>query len=166
MSIYFARAGNGPVKIGYAKNDVESRVKDLQTGCPLALDIIHVEEGSLAKETYFHRLFSSSRIRGEWFHYEPEIAIYLGHLSHNDKYHLLKHRLENYPYIPTPIKSEDRRRIDMDLELSWRRGPKELNSFIDDVKNSDIFRWGALLSEEEKTHLIAKRRRDNASQSR
>jgi hypothetical protein len=166
MPVYFARAGKGPVKIGYAKSDTEKRVKDLQTGCPEDLVIIHVEEGSLSKESYFHKLFFQSKIRGEWFHYEPEISIYLGHLNHDDKYYLLKHRMVNYPYIPSPTQSDTRRHIDMDLELSWRRGPKELNLFIEDVKNSDIFRWGTPLSEEEKEHLIAKRRRANASQSR
>ena len=52
-------------------------MKDLQVGCPDLLTIIHLEKGGRKKEAEFHACFSDSRIRGEWFSYNPEISEFL-----------------------------------------------------------------------------------------
>ena len=75
MPVYFARAGKtGPVKIGYAKDDPEKRVKYLQTGCPEQLEILYVINKCVRTfEGFLHKEFAKYKIRGEWFTYSPEI---------------------------------------------------------------------------------------------
>ena len=67
--IYFIRSGEtGPVKIGWVKSSVESRLLALQCGNPEELIICKVlENKSIADEYELHRRFSKFRIRGEWF---------------------------------------------------------------------------------------------------
>ena len=76
--IYFARTKESDfVKIGFALDDVEKRVKSFQTGCPEELSVIHVEIGDRKREAEFHRLFRESHYRGEWFHLKPDVEEYL-----------------------------------------------------------------------------------------
>ena len=58
-------------KIGKA-NNVEKRLKSLQTANPYTLDVIIVKKAknSYTMETFFHNLFSDKRIHGEWFKLE------------------------------------------------------------------------------------------------
>lgn len=68
--IYAIRAvGTEYIKFGYVKRDVERRVKFLQTGCPLLLELVAKCEGEQSVETWIHwRLFKAkAHYRGEWF---------------------------------------------------------------------------------------------------
>lgn len=67
-NIYLLQVGDF-FKIGYTKNSVEKRVKQLQTGTP---DIIYIKNVFRTKhgmtiERTLHRLLSTKRISGEYF---------------------------------------------------------------------------------------------------
>lgn len=55
------------VKIGYAKNDVDERIRQLQTGCPFHLKVYVVMEGTIKHEQDLHKILSTHRRSGEWF---------------------------------------------------------------------------------------------------
>jgi hypothetical protein len=75
-SIYFIQcnAPDGPIKIGHAYN-VESRLSNLQMGCPFRLTLLArcVVTDAIAIEQHLHRLFWHQRIRGEWFAASPTL---------------------------------------------------------------------------------------------
>lgn len=65
--IYFARSGSeGPIKIGRTQN-LKKRIETLQTYSPHDIQLLGTAVGGILKEKETHRLFSNSRIRGEWF---------------------------------------------------------------------------------------------------
>jgi hypothetical protein len=69
LMIYFIQCGkNGPIKIGQTDNDVQSRLNQLQTGCPYELKLLWVYTGHDYSEAQIHAVLSKERIRGEWFH--------------------------------------------------------------------------------------------------
>ena len=55
-------------KIGKAK-DVQRRIKQLQTGNPLEIELVCYRRFAnvFEVESFLHYLFSSNRVRGEWF---------------------------------------------------------------------------------------------------
>jgi len=59
-------AGSGLVKIGRAR-DARRRLREIQTGYPRELRLLHVEFGEGGAEKQLHRLLRGSRCRGEWF---------------------------------------------------------------------------------------------------
>ena len=70
--IYFLSNGRaGPIKIGYAGDDVGGRVADLQTGNPERLLLIYSCSGDRKREKAFHSVFEPHRLRGEWFRRKP-----------------------------------------------------------------------------------------------
>ena len=55
------------IKIGSAQN-VSERIKNLQTGSPLALNLLaHVEFGGIPLEQHLHGMFKRARIHSEWY---------------------------------------------------------------------------------------------------
>lgn len=73
MAVYFIRAGDdGPVKIGWAL-DVTLRIVELQCGNHLELHVIRTVDCLPSGERAAHRAFAGSRLRGEWFHFQPEM---------------------------------------------------------------------------------------------
>ncbi len=66
--IYFARpvGTDGPVKIGISSNPYV-RVRSLQGGCPLPLEIVATVEGDKTLERRFHAYFSETHSHCEWF---------------------------------------------------------------------------------------------------
>lgn len=54
------------VKIGTTKN-LQSRVKTLQSGYPLQLEVLWHRPGGWALEQYLHKCFAKYRLEGEWF---------------------------------------------------------------------------------------------------
>lgn len=56
------------IKIGVT-NDIEQRIRTLQTGNPLPIILEHIETKNhpYKIESYLHRIFAQYRIRGEWF---------------------------------------------------------------------------------------------------
>lgn len=67
--VYFIQQGNsGPIKIGYTRDDLYSRLKRLQTGNPLPLKVLAIIDGATTRtEISLHSRFSSCRLNGEWF---------------------------------------------------------------------------------------------------
>jgi len=77
--IYFVRPLGcaGPIKIGYAKNDVVGRIKQLQTGSHVILELFHTIKGSLLEEKALHSKFAARRLHGEWFEDCSEIRDFI-----------------------------------------------------------------------------------------
>jgi len=65
--IYFIQAETGQIKVGYAKDDITKRVKNLQCASPVKLELIHSMEGDIFLEKAIHREFKKSKIKNEWF---------------------------------------------------------------------------------------------------
>ena len=78
MILYFLQAGDkGPIKIGVT-DDVNARLKNLQTGNPYKLNLLHKIEIDYTlgehreisceeMEKYFHTNFRADRMEGEWY---------------------------------------------------------------------------------------------------
>lgn len=77
-NIYFITDGQN-IKIGYTKNSVEKRLKQLNTGNESKLYILGYMNGSQEDEKYLHKKFGFYRIRhdGEWFYPNQEIIDYI-----------------------------------------------------------------------------------------
>lgn len=77
--VYIIEAvGSGAVKIGWAKH-VRSRMRHLQTCCPLLLVPRLVVPGTLRAEWLLHRRFADLRVSHtrEWFQYEGPLVSYV-----------------------------------------------------------------------------------------
>lgn len=73
--IYFIQAGeNGPIKIGRS-NDVEKRLKQLQTASAEKLKILwkYDVENDKKVESELHKQLQHERIDGEWFRPSEEV---------------------------------------------------------------------------------------------
>jgi len=67
-TVYFMQgAGGGCIKIGFTGGHPEQRRRDLQTGSPTELKIIHYVKGSRTDEAWAHHHFRNSHSHGEWF---------------------------------------------------------------------------------------------------
>jgi Meiotically Up-regulated Gene 113 (MUG113) protein len=65
------------VKIGYTEGSVDTRIRNLQTGCPLLIDVYRVEENkTLADEAALHRRFADVHVMGEWFDGDPRGPVF------------------------------------------------------------------------------------------
>lgn len=85
-----------PVKVGISK-DPNKRVESIQTACPFKIRMAYVfecpnKEWAAKLERCFHDTQASSRAHGEWFHFEPVIAIHLLCLAYRS---LLDHHIKN-----------------------------------------------------------------------
>ena len=56
-------------KIGFTRN-VHKRIVEIQTGCPLPLEIFCVVYGTMKTEQLLHKKYKEYRLNGEWFKYE------------------------------------------------------------------------------------------------
>lgn len=75
MSVYFVQIGNdGPIKIGDSDN-VEVRIRSLQTGVPWTLRLLRVIPDMAAWRVYHD--FSASRMKGEWFYPTRELLEFI-----------------------------------------------------------------------------------------
>lgn len=71
--IYFITDGEY-VKIGFTdKDDVQQRLSTLQTGNARELTLLGTMQGGRESEMLLHQVFSSLRVRGEWFLLTPQI---------------------------------------------------------------------------------------------
>ena len=76
--IYFIQCGdNGPIKIGYTNNDVQTRMNQLQTGCPNKFRLLWVYTDNYYTESQIHEMFTHERIRGEWFRPSTELLDFI-----------------------------------------------------------------------------------------
>ena len=80
--IYFI-ATKDKIKIGFTKNPVEKRLKQLQTGNDENLVLLGYILGELEEEQLLHKQFAKDRIRhnGEWFFPSEELVEYIN--KHN-----------------------------------------------------------------------------------
>lgn len=63
------------IKIGYTKNDIKKRLKQLQTSNAKKLYLLGWMEGTMEDEKRLHTLFGKYKVRynGEWF--EPDESL-------------------------------------------------------------------------------------------
>lgn len=73
--IYFIRSGDH-IKIGYSAAP-SKRLSKISSDNPLSCELLGVIEGSERKEAEIHLLFSSYRVRGEWFQACDAISKYV-----------------------------------------------------------------------------------------
>lgn len=72
--VYFIQVGtDGPIKIGFSKEDPLRRLNDLQAGCPWDLRLVGALPGTKFHERLLQEKFSEFKIRREWF--TPQIDI-------------------------------------------------------------------------------------------
>ena len=72
------------VKIGFTHNCPLQRLKTLQCGSPVTLDLIAYIDGSQDLERAFHDTFAQMRSHGEWFFVEHKLRDFLAYLYPND----------------------------------------------------------------------------------
>lgn len=72
--IYLIRGGD-LVKIGKA-NDVLARFSTLQGSSPVPLHLVGWMEADDAEERRLHKRFAVYQVRGEWFHWCPELEAF------------------------------------------------------------------------------------------
>ena len=97
MKVYFIQSGiKGPIKIGVA-NNVESRLKFLQTGCPEKLSLIieiicKSRKHAFEIEKQLHKRFGFLRLNGEWF--KPRIKGMISQIREIPEECIIKHHLK------------------------------------------------------------------------
>lgn len=76
--VYFITNGEN-IKIGYTKNSVRKRLKQLNTGSDRQLYLLGYMEGTMADEKNLHLIFETYKIRenGEWFEASENILNYI-----------------------------------------------------------------------------------------
>ena len=79
--VYFISDDCGHVKIGVADNP-QLRLADLQTANATQLRIEAIEPGGVSRERELHARFSTDHLRGEWFRFTPDIALYIDELDY------------------------------------------------------------------------------------
>jgi len=70
IMIYVVRTKNAYpsfIKIGFTKEDIKSRMKSIQTGCPFELELIKKIPGELQEERDLHQKLKEFKTVGEWF---------------------------------------------------------------------------------------------------
>lgn len=68
MTVYFIGGEFDRVKIGYTSEPTaDTRLRDLQTGSPVALRVLAACPGQQSDEASLHRFFDEERTHGEWF---------------------------------------------------------------------------------------------------
>jgi hypothetical protein len=68
--VYFVRNGaEGPIKIGFTRGSAQRRVRELQSGNPVRLQLLATISGGVAEERQLHRTMAAYRLRpgSEWF---------------------------------------------------------------------------------------------------
>lgn len=73
--IYFITDGKF-VKIGIS-NDVNQRLKALQTANPRQLELLYSIKGDSLLEESLHGIFTNSRVKGEWFELDESIYSFI-----------------------------------------------------------------------------------------
>lgn len=66
LQVYFIGHLDHAIKIGTSYSAKE-RMKTLQAGSPIKLEILATRPGSTAVEVYYHDAFAAHRLHGEWF---------------------------------------------------------------------------------------------------
>jgi hypothetical protein len=129
--VYFLQGENGgPIKIGHT-NDIEKRIKLMQTGNPDKLVLLHLTSGGKNFEDQLHVRFSEFHYRGEWFYPSEEILDFISELKIKD---------EKEPHIPTIV----------EFALAWGESlttdeKKLLQEIVNGVNLDPHFNWDRYL---------------------
>lgn len=80
--VYFLKASNGLIKIGYT-NNLNHRLSCIKTSSPLPIELYHFieTERAFAVERYFHNLYRNYRKHGEWFLLNDEHLIQIKNIQ-------------------------------------------------------------------------------------
>lgn len=78
--VYFLSAGPF-IKIGKASGTPDSRVLQLQTGCPFPITVMKIISGGYEAERKLHKKFMHLNSYGEWFHSSPELIDFIASLD-------------------------------------------------------------------------------------
>jgi hypothetical protein len=78
--VYFVGGDEGPVKIGWTQQPIKERLKCIQNGSPIKLNVLAIQPAKKAREKVYHRMFAKHRLRGEWFERAPEIEAEIANL--------------------------------------------------------------------------------------
>lgn len=78
--MYFIAAAGGLIKIGMSK-DPQGRLRELQVGSAVALDLLAVMPGGRREEQRTHQRFWHLRERGEWFRPGSELLEFIRSLK-------------------------------------------------------------------------------------
>ena len=65
------------VKIGWTAAPTRRRLADLQTGSPVELRALVGIKGPRVVERTLHRAFATSRLHGEWFSLDDDVAAFI-----------------------------------------------------------------------------------------
>jgi hypothetical protein len=91
--IYFIKAtwsSQTFYKIGFTSKNPENRLKQLQTSCPVKLELAKVFNGCRKDERRLHDYLDCARVEGEWFKHIPLFDDFLkkadGENVFNNKY--------------------------------------------------------------------------------
>lgn len=76
-----AGASDGPIKIGFTSRLVQTRLYNLQVGCPFPLSLLASRQGTYADEIATHLLFQKYRMNGEWFFPSKKIFSFIKSLE-------------------------------------------------------------------------------------
>jgi hypothetical protein len=83
--VYFIQGEKGgPIKIGHTDN-IERRMKQMQTGNPDKLILLHLTRGGKILEGELQERFKEHHYRGEWFHPSNQLLDYIADLIEKDK---------------------------------------------------------------------------------
>lgn len=83
--VYFIQAGDsGPIKIGYSDN-VDSRLRSMQTGNHERLRLLCKVPGSYLDEGSLHKRFDIYRLSGEWFRPHYDITDFIEEIIHGSR---------------------------------------------------------------------------------
>lgn len=74
--IYFIKACSKFVKIG-TSNDIDKRVKSMQTSQARTIKVVAVLNGSFQTESGLHELLKGSHYKGEWFKTTEELKWFI-----------------------------------------------------------------------------------------
>ncbi len=84
MPVYFIQALEiGDIKIGWA-NNVDARLRALQTANSLTLVIVGIERAPRQRKKELHQQFRAFHKRGEWYYPSPQLRSYVRNYSIGD----------------------------------------------------------------------------------
>lgn len=113
--VYFIGSMRGElVKIGYA-TDLANRMRHLQTGSPVKLEVLAAVIGGIGLEREYHRRFAEFREHGEWFRRTPEVRAEILRLQE--------------PGPPAPSAEELTERA-ANIKAYWREQQRRLRGLI------------------------------------
>lgn len=92
--IYFFTNGEN-IKIGFTKNTVQKRLKQLNTGSDKQLYYLGCFSGTMEDEKQLHKKFEKYKLRsnGEWFVADEELLGYINSINEEKNVYVCKNEL-------------------------------------------------------------------------